>query len=180
MGAGLPATWILWDTGAVFSTFFTGDPELIHGINFLPVTPASLYLGRHPTGLEDNIAALLAASGGSPIDWASITISALAIADPAQAIGFANANPGYLVEDGHSRALSEDWTRAFGVLGALDGSVTADLPTAAHLSRSDDVLLLPHENEMTHAVRGDIGLPGRLGSTYPMDNLRAPERWWMW
>lgn len=54
----------------------------------------------------------------------------------------------------------------------------ADLETATDLQDQADILLLPNAHAMTHAVWGDVGLPMRLGSDYPMDNLRAPERWW--
>lgn len=54
----------------------------------------------------------------------------------------------------------------------------ADLDTASDLASASDIVLLPNAHAMTHAVWRDIGVPTRLGSDYPMDNLRAPERWW--
>ena len=30
----------------VHATWFSGDPEFVHGINFLPITSGSLYLGN--------------------------------------------------------------------------------------------------------------------------------------
>ena len=54
----------------------------------------------------------------------------------------------------------------------------ADLDTASDLASASDIVLLPNAHAMTHAVWRDIGVPTRLGFDYPMDNLRAPERWW--
>jgi ABC-type transport system substrate-binding protein len=54
----------------------------------------------------------------------------------------------------------------------------ADLSSADHLDKRADIILLPQASDMTHAVWGDIGLPVRLGTAHPLDNLRAAERWW--
>ncbi|MEM0982371.1 MAG: glycosyl hydrolase [Planctomycetota bacterium] len=129
--APLPVSGIVWDAGAAFSTFFSGDPELIHGINLLPISATSLYLARHPTALRDKIDALLARIGGNVNDWASITLTALAMIDPVAALNFRSANPFYEVEGGHSRAHAEHWLGAFGVLGIVDPTVTANHPAAA-------------------------------------------------
>jgi ABC-type transport system substrate-binding protein len=55
----------------------------------------------------------------------------------------------------------------------------ADLDSVSDLAALEDVVLLPDANSMSHAVRGDMGLPARIGTDHPLDNLRAAERWWL-
>ncbi|MCX7009394.1 MAG: glycosyl hydrolase, partial [Kiritimatiellaeota bacterium] len=39
---------MIWGGKGANATWFSGAPEMVHGINWLPVTAASLYLGRYP------------------------------------------------------------------------------------------------------------------------------------
>lgn len=55
----------------------------------------------------------------------------------------------------------------------------ADLTDAADLGTLNRVVLLPEGNFMTSAVRKDISLPRGVGRRWPLDNLRAAQRWWM-
>jgi hypothetical protein len=61
-----PLAGILWSDGAVYDTWWTENPEEIHGINFLPVTGGSLYLGRRPDAILDNWNLVLDQNGGRP------------------------------------------------------------------------------------------------------------------
>ena len=45
---------MVWGSKGVHATWFSGDPEFVHGINFLPITSGSLYLGRHPDYIIEN------------------------------------------------------------------------------------------------------------------------------
>ncbi|MCH2153304.1 MAG: carbohydrate-binding protein, partial [Phycisphaerales bacterium] len=47
-----PVAGIVWDSGADYATWWTGNPEEIHGINVLPVTASSLYLGQRPDSID--------------------------------------------------------------------------------------------------------------------------------
>ncbi|MEL7264719.1 MAG: glycosyl hydrolase, partial [Planctomycetota bacterium] len=42
------ALGMVWGGKGAFATWFSSDIDCIHGINWLPFTPASVYLGRHP------------------------------------------------------------------------------------------------------------------------------------
>ncbi|WP_300032948.1 ABC transporter substrate-binding protein [uncultured Roseobacter sp.] len=55
----------------------------------------------------------------------------------------------------------------------------ADLTHAADLADTGDLTLLPREGFMSCAVDRCIGLPAQIGAQGPLDNLRAPQRWWM-
>jgi ABC-type transport system substrate-binding protein len=55
----------------------------------------------------------------------------------------------------------------------------ADLTHTADLGEVTGITTLPEEHFMTTAVDNCIALPGLIGSRWPLDNLRAAERWWM-
>lgn len=55
----------------------------------------------------------------------------------------------------------------------------ADLTHTADLGNLERIRTLPEENFMTAAIDQCIALPQQVGTRWPMDNLRAAERWWM-
>lgn len=54
-----------------------------------------------------------------------------------------------------------------------------DLTHSVDLGGLTDITLLPEENFMTCAVRKELALPYNIGTRWPMDNLRAAQRWWI-
>lgn len=55
----------------------------------------------------------------------------------------------------------------------------ADLTHTSDLGDLEGVTTLPERDFMTAAVDQCIALPAQIGTRWPMDNLRAAERWWM-
>lgn len=55
----------------------------------------------------------------------------------------------------------------------------ADLTHTADLGPLEGITVLPEEHFMTTAVDRCLALPTQIGKRWPMDNLRAAERWWM-
>jgi endoglucanase Acf2 len=84
---------MVWGDGASYGTWWTANPEEIHGINFLPVNGGSLYLGRDPGYVRANLDDLRASNknfheagfDGDPLSydrWQDILAEYLALADP--------------------------------------------------------------------------------------------------
>ena len=48
------ALGMVWGGKGAFATWFSGDIDCIHGINWLPFTPASIYMGRYPDYVKKN------------------------------------------------------------------------------------------------------------------------------
>ena len=48
------ALGMVWGGKGAFATWFSGEIDHIHGINWLPFTPASLYMGRFPNYVKKN------------------------------------------------------------------------------------------------------------------------------
>lgn len=55
----------------------------------------------------------------------------------------------------------------------------AELSDTSDLADLSGITVLPDEFEMTAAVSQGLALPPHTGSRWPLDNLRAAERWWM-
>lgn len=125
---------ILWGHGIAYATWWTVNPEEIHGINFLPMTGGSLYLGHRPDYVTRNLAFLYAAPGAEGL-WHDILWQYEALADPVSALARWEAEPNYVAdgaqEGGETVAHTYHWLHTFNAAGRIDASVSADIPTYA-------------------------------------------------
>ncbi|MFE8938382.1 glycosyl hydrolase [Streptomyces sp. NPDC007872] len=124
---------MVWGSGGAYSTWWTANPEEIHGINVLPVTSgSSLQLGARKDAIRRNIAELERENGGPAVEWRDILWEFQSLADPAAAKAKWDAgNAGYTPEAGESRAHTYHWITALDALGAPDATVTGSIPTSA-------------------------------------------------
>ncbi len=121
---------IVWDAGVAYSTWWTGNPEEIHGINMLPITGGSLYLGNRPDAVSRLWDYFLSENGGPPTVWQDILWSYQAMADPQSALtNFATSS--YASEAGDSKGRTYWWLAALSGLGQIDASVGGDAPLSA-------------------------------------------------
>ncbi len=147
---------MIWGGKGANGTWFSGNPELVHGINFLPITGASLYLGRWPEYARKNYAALLKENlevdtkeatqkkqpppthDGTMLDqWADIIWMYRALTDPVEAQRFWDArSAAFKPEAGNSLAQTYAWITALHDLGEVDRTVTADAPFAAVFTKN--------------------------------------------
>jgi endoglucanase Acf2 len=133
--SGFPGATVgmVWGGKAVPATWFSGEPEKIHGINWLPFHGGSLYLGQYPEYVQRNYDALVKESGGlNWRDWVSYVLMYEALADPADALRQLHARFAEMpMEEGNSRANLYHWVHALDALGQVGRAVTADCPTYA-------------------------------------------------
>ncbi|MET1073153.1 MAG: glycosyl hydrolase, partial [Umezawaea sp.] len=125
---------IVWGNGGAYGTWWTANPEEIHGINMLPITGGSLYHGAWKTDIIQNINEMRANNGGTEVEWKDVITEYLAIADPAQAL--ANYGGGLEPEAGDSRPHAYHWITSLNTYGTPDHSVTANVPTYAVLNKA--------------------------------------------
>ncbi|GAA4024216.1 hypothetical protein GCM10022247_55900 [Allokutzneria multivorans] len=125
---------MVWGDGGAYSTWFTAEPEKIHGINMLPITGGSLYLGHNPSYIDRNVAEIVRNSGSQPKVWQDIIWSFQALSKPDEALNsFRSTN--YTPEEGESRAHTFHWLRNLSALGQVDTSITANHPLHAVFSK---------------------------------------------
>lgn len=127
---------MVWSAGGAHATWWTGNPEEIHGINVLPVTGASLHLARDKAAIDRNLAEMEQENGGPAVEWRELLWEFQALSDPAAAQQAYAAGGGgtYGPEAGESWAHIYHWIHTLAATGAPDTSVTADSPTAAVFS----------------------------------------------
>lgn len=158
---------MVWGGKGVNETWFSNNPEMVHGINFLPFTPASLYLGRYPDYCLKNYQALVNEKRaflerrGRKIDpqvkdselwdaWTDITLMYRALSDPEDAFKQFNERlPNLNPEAGNSLANVYAWISMLKEFGTVDRTVVADYPFYAVLRRGGGrtYIVYNYENE---------------------------------
>lgn len=181
--AGYPheAIGMVWGGKGVHSTWFGGHPEFIHGINILPITGGSLYLGRHPDHVSRNYAEIVSERGGQPILWKDVLWEYLALADPDLALSHYFADPDYEPFDGESRAHTRHWLYNLKKLGGVDTTIVADVATYAVFRDGPDITYAAYNGEtsartVTFSDGHSIVVPARTLASYSRANedLNAP------
>ncbi|WP_435165842.1 glycosyl hydrolase [Paenibacillus glycanilyticus] len=121
---------MIWGGKSVYATWFSADVQAIRGINILPVTAASAYLGYKPSYSAAFLAQTASERGGNAWNmWPDIFWEYQALYDADGAISLFNANPSYTPEDGETKAHTYSFLYNMQALGQVDTSVTANVPT---------------------------------------------------
>lgn len=140
-------TAILFGGKYEHNTWWTDEPRQITGINMLPITSVSTYLGRHPAYVRKNMDSLkvemetYAKFGKLPPNpppkdvWQDILSKYFALAEPQQAL--AGWNRWGSVEAGDSRTHTLHWLLSMNTMGLPDFSITANTPLYAVFKRPD-------------------------------------------
>jgi endoglucanase Acf2 len=176
-----PTLGILWGNGGAYGIWWDGSIEELHGINFLPITGASLYLGRHPEYLMRNQEWLASAPGSGSGAWFDIHLAMHALHDPVEAVEAFEGNSGYTPEAGETKAHTYYWIHNLAELGLLDKGVTANIPTAAvfkNLEKKTYVIYNP-KPETANIKFSDgfsIDAPaGSLAAYHAEDGVKLPS-----
>ena len=131
----------------IHNTWWTDEPRQIKGINLLPITTASMYLGRDPKYVKRNMDALKPEmetyttygkkpSNAPPKDiWQDIFAMYTALGDPAQ--GMAQWDRWGSVELGDTRSHALHWMLSLQEMGTPDFGVTADTTLYSVFRRGD-------------------------------------------
>jgi endoglucanase Acf2 len=142
----MEAAWVFGGRYA-HKTWWTDEPRQTKGINLLPVTTFSTYLGLDPSYVKRNVASLKSevetynAVGKFPPNpppkdvWQDVFAKYLALADPAAALGQWDRHGS--VESGETRSHTLHWILNLENMGLPDFSVTADMPLYGVFRRAD-------------------------------------------
>jgi endoglucanase Acf2 len=121
---------MVWGGKGANGTWFSANPEMVHGINWLPLHGGSLYLGRYPDYVRKNYDALVAENRVEHWKvWPDTIWMYLALSDPKEALRqFESRTNSFAVEGGNTRANLYHWLHTLDVYGHVDRTVTADGP----------------------------------------------------
>ncbi|MFS1511409.1 glycosyl hydrolase [Chengkuizengella sp. SCS-71B] len=133
--------------------WWTGNPEEIHGINWLPFQSGSLYLTQFPAYTELNYNALINENGGTNWDaWEDLIWMYRAIEDPADALSQYNARANvFTPEAGNSKANTYHWIHNLNAIGTVDTSITADYPLYAVFKKGSTMTYIAYN--MSNSVK---------------------------
>jgi endoglucanase Acf2 len=142
---GQPFASMVFGGKVAYNTWWTQEPRQIFGINLLPLTTASTYLGRDPAYLPALAARLpgevkayesRGLTDGTPPDiWQDVIAASVALGDPAAGKALWRRNGS--VEMGETRTHVQHWLARLGEMGPPDFSVTADTTLYAVFRRAD-------------------------------------------
>ena len=123
---------MVWGGKGAFATWFSGDIDCIHGINWLPFTPASIYMGRYPDYVKKNHDRIVEKrKGGSDYNngWGDLVVHVQRAQRPGMPPrATSTQHPNCKLEGGNSHAFMYHWIYTLNNLGRNDASVTADHP----------------------------------------------------
>ena len=125
------ALGMIWGGKGAFATWFSGDIDCIHGINWLPFTPASIYMGRHPDYVKRNHARIVEKrpkGDNYNNGWGDLIVMFNALNDPSMAVAYLDDHPDCSLEGGNTHAFMYHWIHTLDQLGRNDRRVRADHP----------------------------------------------------
>ncbi|MGW1975644.1 glycosyl hydrolase [Streptomyces sp. NPDC001889] len=162
---------MVWGSGGAYATWWTANPEEIHGINVLPVTGGSLHLAREKAAITRNIAEMERENGGPAQEWRDLLWEFESLADPARAKSRWDAgHAGYTPEQGESRAHTYHWIATLDALGAPDMTVSGSIPTSAVLAGNGVRTYVAHNHgpaarTVTFSDGASLSVPARSTAT---------------
>ena len=138
---------MIWGDGGSYGTWWTANPEEIHGINFLPLNGGSLHLGRDPDYVTRNFRNMLDSNrnfhnagfegDAEQIDrWHDVLYEYLALSDPRDALKrYDELGRDIESEFGESKLHTQQWLDALQHLGHFDLTTRANYPTAVAFTK---------------------------------------------
>lgn len=133
-GYNRPCASLIWGGKTDYATWFSGEPEHIHGIVLLPIQSGSLYLGLYPDYVRRNLEGLAEQRGSDQWKhWPEIFWMYEALDSPDAAARRFDAGAGKA--DPHARPFAYHWISNLAGLGQVDRTVTADHPLAVAFSK---------------------------------------------
>ena len=131
---GKPFASMVFGGKYAYSTWWTEEPRQVLGINVLPITPASTYLGADPAYVRTLVGALPGETrayheqgltdGTAPDIWQDVVACYLALADGEAGLALWDRQGS--VEVGETRSHTLFWLSSLAEMGRPDFSVTAD------------------------------------------------------
>ncbi|MDL2076263.1 glycosyl hydrolase [Streptomyces sp. GXMU-J15] len=172
---------MVWGSGGAYATWWTANPEEIHGINVLPVTGGSLHLGGEKAAIRRNLAEMERENGGPAQEWRDILWEFESFTNPSTAKAKWDGGHGsYTPEAGESKAHTYHWIETFGALGAPDPTVTGDVPSSAVFSNGTTRTYVAHNyassaRTVTFSDGKTLSVPARSTASGTGDDSGEPD-----
>ncbi|SEB10234.1 glycosyl hydrolase [Pedobacter hartonius] len=149
---------MVWNGGSAHGTYFGGQAEFVHGIQYLPIAPGFSYMARDTTWAKQEYSDLLteaAAEQGQPserffgIDWANVALGFKQLSDPQYVAAYIDENlklpvtdSTYIMKD-VTGGITYYYTHADQNLGHFSFNYHTDFPSSSTFEKN---------GKFTHAV----------------------------
>ena len=169
---------MVWGDGGSHATWFSAEPEMIKGINFLPFHGGSLYLAemaRDPTALLIEIEQL---GGGVIDDWPGIILQYEALVNP-EAAATRLALGGIGTEEGQTMAQTYFWTTVLSNIGTPTSAIRGDHPLSAVFQKEGVTTYVAHnagEEDVTVLFNDDTSINVPAGETVTRQRLEGSDQ----
>ncbi|MCX5782502.1 MAG: glycosyl hydrolase [Elusimicrobia bacterium] len=129
---------MLFGGKADFNTWFGSSTEYIHGIQFIPITPSSLYLGYNTAYARENYDYMVSEKGGNETTWQDVIWQFQSFYDPSIAINKYNSNPSLTSSNliNCTKTYLYYWIHSLNGLGNVDTTLYADMPSFGVFNKS--------------------------------------------
>jgi len=125
------ALGMVWGGKGAFATWFSADIDCIHGINWLPFTPASIYMGRYPSYVKKNFDRITEKRKfGNDYNngWGDLVLMFGALYNPSVGLRHIDKSPECKIEEGNTHAFMYHWLRTLDCYGQNRSDVTSPHP----------------------------------------------------
>ena len=169
---------MVWGDGGSHATWFSAEPEMIKGINFLPFHGGSFYLAemaRDPTALLAEIEQL---GGGVIDDWPGIILQYEALVSPESAANRL-ASGGIGTEEGQSMAQTYFWTSVLSNIGTPTSVLRGDHPLSAVFQKEGVTTYVAHnagEEELTVRFNDNTSFQVPTGATVTWQRIAGSDQ----
>ena len=169
---------MVWGDGGSHATWFSAEPEMIKGINFLPFHGGSLYLAemaRDPTALLAEIEQL---GGGVIDDWPGIILQYEALVNP-EAAANRLALGGIGTEEGQTMAQTYFWTTVLSNIGTPTSVIRGDHPLSAVFQKEGVTTYVAHnagKENITVLFNDNTSIEVPVGETVTRQRLESSDQ----
>jgi uncharacterized protein YjdB/endoglucanase Acf2 len=173
----------VWGNGHDRNTFWTSDIAATFGIEMVPMTAGSFYLG-HNTAYVNTLWNYMTSKTGVLSNtpnanlWYDVYWSYLSFIDPALAISRYNSYTNREIKFGESDANTYNWIHAFNAAGQVDASITANYPIAVVFNKAGVKTYVAHNYgasaiTVTYSDGFSMSVPARTMKTDKDIDARA-------
>ena len=164
---------MVWGDGGSHATWFSAEPEMIKGINFLPFHGGSLYLAEMARDTTALLAEIEQLGGGVIDDWPGIILQYEALVNP-EAAANRLALGGIGTEEGQTMAQTYFWTTVLSNIGTPTSVIRGDHPLSAVFQKEGVVTYVAHnagEEDITVLFNDDTSINVPAGETVTRQRL---------
>jgi len=154
---------LVWGGVYEHKTWFSPEPECIHGIQYIPVTPQSIYLAYDKSYAQDDYDHMVLQNGGTEneFQWYDIIWKFQSLFDPDTVL--AKYDDTKAANSGNTWAETYSFIHNMRTLGDVDTSIYADYPTYGVFIKGGERTYIAYNPSLTQTLKVSFYSPSYLG-----------------